>query len=83
MSDSTFFDSDDADIKEEFVSLVPEDLVAFMFVGISKSGDRMVLSNMNEPSICLQADLLKQEVLQEIMMRSAFPNSSSSTESTH
>ena len=61
-------------VKEQLVELLPDDLVAFVFVGISASGDRIVLSNMDEASTVLQTELIKQEMLQDIMMKSVFPN---------
>ena len=60
-------------VKEQLVELLPDDLVAFVFVGISMSGDRIVLSNMDEASTVLQTELIKQEMLQDIMMKSVFP----------
>ena len=60
-------------VKEQLVELLPDDLVAFVFVGISASGDRIVLSNMDEASTVLQTELIKQEMLQDIMMKSVFP----------
>jgi len=61
-------------VKEQLVELLPDDLVAFVFVGISASGDRIVLSNMDEASTVLQTELIKQEMLQDIMMKSVFPS---------